>query len=120
VGRHLRADHHSPLTADQGLPPCTPGLNPVEGIWSLLRRGFLVNGAFADADHLVQTVRHGLRKIQYRPQLIDGYLAATGLTTDITNSTRVAASGIFLRRPGSHRTAYLLGVVAMRRLWFLV
>jgi transposase len=63
------------------LPSYAPDLNPVEGIWSLLRRGFLANVAFADPDHLVRTVRRGLRKIQYRPQLIDGCLAATGLTT---------------------------------------
>ncbi|MFK3735770.1 transposase [Streptomyces sp. NPDC088090] len=62
------------------LLPYTPDLNPVEGIWSLLRRGFLSNVAFADLDHLVRTIRRGLRKIQYRPQLIDGCLTATGLT----------------------------------------
>jgi transposase len=56
------------------LPSYAPDLNPVEGIWSLLRRGFLANVAFADPDHLVRTVRRGLRKI-------DGCLAATGLTT---------------------------------------
>ncbi|GAA3058278.1 hypothetical protein GCM10020229_82420 [Kitasatospora albolonga] len=47
---------------------------------SLLRRGFLSNVAFADPDHLVRTVRRGSRKIQYRPQLVDGCLAASGLT----------------------------------------
>ncbi len=62
------------LTVHQ-LPPYAPDLNPVEGIWSLLRRGFLSDVAFADPDHLLRTVRRGLRKIQYRPQLIDGCLA---------------------------------------------
>ncbi|GAA0673946.1 hypothetical protein GCM10010193_28430 [Kitasatospora atroaurantiaca] len=61
------------------LPPYAPDLNPVEGVWSLLRRGFLSNVAFADPDHLVRTVRRGLRKIQCRPHLIDGCLAETGL-----------------------------------------
>nr|WP_236653720.1 transposase [Streptacidiphilus melanogenes] len=61
------------------LPAYAPDLNPVEGIWSLLRRGFLANVAFTDPDHLVRTVRRGLRKIQYRPHLIDGCLAETGL-----------------------------------------
>ncbi len=42
------------------LPPYTPDLNLVEGVWSLLRRG--------------------LRHIQYRSYLIDGCLAETGLT----------------------------------------
>lgn len=62
------------------LPSYAPDLNPVEGIWSLLRRGFLANVAFADPEHLVRTVRRGLRKTQYRPHLIDGCLTGTGLT----------------------------------------
>ncbi|WP_422399151.1 hypothetical protein [Streptomyces netropsis] len=36
--------------------------------------------AFTDVDHLIQTVRSGLRKIQYRPHLIAGCLTETGLT----------------------------------------
>ncbi|MFJ8827661.1 IS630 family transposase, partial [Streptomyces sp. NPDC102467] len=56
-----------------------PDLNPVEGVWSLLRRGPLANAAFADADELSRTLRRGLRQLQYRPDLIDGCLAGTGL-----------------------------------------
>ncbi|MFQ6148816.1 transposase, partial [Streptomyces seoulensis] len=62
------------------LPPYAPDLNPVEGIWSLLRRGWLSNVAFHTPDHLVQRIRRGLRHIQYRSELIDGCLAETGLT----------------------------------------
>ncbi|MEU8117006.1 transposase [Micromonospora sp. NPDC048947] len=62
------------------LPPYAPDLNPVEGIWSLLRRGWLSNVAFSTPDHLIQRIRHGLRHIQYRSHLIDGCLAETGLT----------------------------------------
>ncbi|MFE2945409.1 transposase [Streptomyces sp. NPDC059255] len=62
------------------LPPYAPDLNPVEGIWSLLRRGWLSNIAFSTPEHLVQTIRRGLRHIQYRSHLIDGCLAETGLT----------------------------------------
>ncbi|MFJ3174905.1 hypothetical protein ACIPJK_29495 [Streptomyces roseus] len=51
-----------------------------------MRSGFLANVAFAGQGHLVRTVRRGLREIQYRPQLIDGCLAAR-LTTDIASST---------------------------------
>ncbi|WP_420712620.1 IS630 family transposase [Streptomyces sp. PsTaAH-124] len=61
------------------LPPYAPDLNPVEGIWSLLRRGWLSNVAFSTPEHLVQTIRRGLRHIQYRSHLIDGCLAETGL-----------------------------------------
>ncbi|MEV4384091.1 transposase [Streptosporangium sp. NPDC049644] len=61
------------------LPSYAPDLNPVEGIWSLLRRGFLSNIAFTSPEHLISTIRQGLRTIQYRSDLIDGCLAGTGL-----------------------------------------
>ena len=55
-------------------------MNPVEGVWSLLRRGPLANTAFTDPDHLERTLRRGLAHIQRRPDLIDGCLTGTGLT----------------------------------------
>jgi hypothetical protein len=55
---------------------------PTEGIWSVLKRGVLANLAAASFTHLVQVIRHGLKKIQYRPGLIEGCLAGTGLTLD--------------------------------------
>ncbi|MER5218153.1 IS630 family transposase [Streptomyces sp. NPDC002838] len=61
------------------LPPCAPDLNPVEGIWSVLRRTVLVNRAFADPDDLITAVRRGLRQFQYRPDVLDGCLTGTGL-----------------------------------------
>ncbi|NRQ40910.1 IS630 family transposase, partial [Nonomuraea sp. NN258] len=57
------------------LPPYAPDLNPVEGIWSLLRRGWLSNVAFSTPEPLVQRIRRGLRHIQYRSELIDGCLS---------------------------------------------
>jgi transposase len=62
------------------LPAYAPDLNPVEGIWSLLRRSSQANTAFTDPDHLMRTLRHGLRQIRYRSNLIDGCLPETGLT----------------------------------------
>jgi transposase len=59
------------------LPAYTPELNPVEGIWSLLKRA-IANSA-ADLNGLVRIVKRKLKKIQYRPHLIDGCLAGTGL-----------------------------------------
>jgi hypothetical protein len=77
----------------QSFPAGTPRQNQaVEGIWSVLKRGVLANLAVASFGHLVLVIRHGLKKIQYRPGLIKGCLAGTGLTldqiehpTDITN-----------------------------------
>ncbi|MEV0504830.1 transposase [Streptomyces spectabilis] len=62
------------------LPSYAPDLNPVEGVWSLVRRSAQCNTAFTEPDHLIRALRRSLREIQYRPELIDGCLAATGLT----------------------------------------
>jgi DDE superfamily endonuclease len=94
---HLRAELRA-FTGAQAwlrvfrLPGYAPDLNPVEGIWSVLKRGVLANLAVASFAHLVQVIRHGLKKIQYQPGLLEGCLAGTGLTLepaehpmDITN-----------------------------------
>jgi hypothetical protein len=39
----------------------------------------LGNLAVASFAHLVQVIRHGLKKIHYQPRLIEGCLAGTGL-----------------------------------------
>ena len=51
-----------------------------KGTWSLLKRS-MVNFAGADPDGLVRIIKRTLKKIQYRPHLINGCLAATGLRT---------------------------------------
>ncbi|GAA0420585.1 hypothetical protein GCM10010357_47390 [Streptomyces luteireticuli] len=79
-GLHDFVARHDWITVFQ-LPSYSPDLNPVEGIWSLLRRSSQANTAFTDPDQLVRSLRHGLRGIQYRSRLIDGCLIATGLRT---------------------------------------
>jgi hypothetical protein len=54
---------------------------PTEGIWSLLKRA-MANFAAADLDGLVRIIKRKLTKTQCRPHLIDGCLAATGLTIE--------------------------------------
>ncbi|MFI2242530.1 DDE endonuclease, partial [Streptomyces chrestomyceticus] len=56
-----------------------PDLNPVEGLWSILRRTTLANRAFADPEDIITAVRRGLRQLQYRSDVIDGCLTGTGL-----------------------------------------
>ena len=65
------------------LPAYAPDLNPAEGIWSLLKRA-MANFAAADLNGLVRIVKRKLKKIQYRPHLIDGCLAATGLKIELS------------------------------------
>jgi hypothetical protein len=62
------------------LPSYAPDLNPLEGIWSVLKGGVLANLAAASLAHLLQVIRRGLKKIQYQPGLIEGCLAGTGLS----------------------------------------
>ncbi|MFE1198124.1 transposase [Streptomyces olivaceoviridis] len=61
------------------LPAYAPDLNPQEGIWSLVKRD-LGNLAAADLGEITRAVKHRLKKIQYRPDLIDGCLVGTGLS----------------------------------------
>jgi transposase len=71
------------------LPSYAPDLNPAEGVWSLLKRS-LADFAAADLDHLVKVTKRNLKKVQYRPHLIDACLAETGLIiepSDTTSST---------------------------------
>ncbi|MFH8717551.1 transposase [Streptomyces zaomyceticus] len=60
------------------LPPYAPDLNPVEAVWSLVRRA-MANTAFETPEDLDRKLRRELRKIQLRPHLIDGCLTATSL-----------------------------------------
>lgn len=68
------------------LPPYAPDLNPVEGAWSVLKRGVLANLATVSFAHLLRVIRHGLKKIQHCPGLIEGFLAETGLVLDLTGT----------------------------------
>ena len=54
---------------------------PTEGIWSLLKRS-IANFAAAGLDGLIRIIKRKLKKIQYRPHLLDGCLAKTGLTIE--------------------------------------
>jgi DDE superfamily endonuclease/Homeodomain-like domain len=65
------------------LPAYAPELNPVEGIWSSLKRS-PANFTKHGIDQLAALIKTRLKRMQYRPGLIDGLLAKTGL--DLTLS----------------------------------
>jgi transposase len=60
------------------LPAYAPELNPVEHVWSHVKRG-LGNLLVRGIDQLVVVVKNRLKWIQYRHELIDAFLAHTGL-----------------------------------------
>jgi transposase len=60
------------------LPGYAPELDPTEGVWANLKNG-LGNLAARSVDDLARIVRTGLKRMQYHPDLINGFLAETGL-----------------------------------------
>jgi hypothetical protein len=47
----------------------------------------LANRAFTGPAQLLQVIRHGLRKIQYQPGIIEGCLAGIGLSLEPDGTT---------------------------------
>jgi DDE superfamily endonuclease len=60
------------------LPAYPPDLNPVEGLWSHLKRS-LANLSKQSLDQLTALIKTRLRRMRYRPGLIDGFIARTAL-----------------------------------------
>jgi hypothetical protein len=60
------------------LPPYAHELNPVELVWSHLKRS-LANLAKRNLAQLTALVKTRLKRMQYRPALLDGFLASTRL-----------------------------------------
>jgi len=60
------------------LPPYAHELNPVELVWSHLKRS-LANLAKRNLAQLTTLVRTRLKRMQYRPALLEGFLASTHL-----------------------------------------
>ena len=60
------------------LPPYAHELNPVEPLWSHLKRS-LANLAKRDLAKLTALVKTRLKRMQYRPGLLGGFLASTRL-----------------------------------------
>ncbi|MBW6439259.1 transposase [Actinoplanes hulinensis] len=60
------------------LPGYAPELNPAEGVWSHIKRG-IGNLVACTITQLAAIVRSRLKSLQYRPALLDAFLAETGL-----------------------------------------
>ncbi|MCX4515987.1 transposase [Streptomyces sp. NBC_01619] len=63
------------------LPAYSPDLNPVEWVGAHVKRS-LANLAVVALDRLETLVRNRLKRLQYRPDTLDGFIAGTGLTLD--------------------------------------
>ena len=79
MGRFVSS--HPDWLTEVRLPAYAPDLNPAEGAWANMKNG-LGNLAVRDVDQLAAVIKNRLKRIQYRPQLIDGFLAQTGLSLE--------------------------------------
>ena len=61
------------------LPAYAPDLNPVEAVWSHVKRS-LANLSAGSLARLEALVRNRLKSLQYKPGILDGFIAETGLT----------------------------------------
>ena len=60
------------------LPPYASEFNPVESVWSVLKRS-LANLVKRNISELTVLAKTRLRRMQYRPGLLEGFLAGTRL-----------------------------------------
>ena len=63
------------------LPPYAPDLNPTEHVWSHVKRN-LGNLIVHGIDQLAAIAKNRLKRIQYRPELIDAFFIHTGLNLE--------------------------------------
>ncbi|QJS99682.1 IS630 family transposase [Streptomyces asoensis] len=68
------------------LPAYAPELNAVEYLWAHVKHS-LANLAGVALDRLAALVRNRLKRLQYRPDVLDGFLAGTGLAIDLPPSS---------------------------------
>ncbi|GAA3289663.1 hypothetical protein GCM10020295_02080 [Streptomyces cinereospinus] len=55
--------------------------HPVEWVWAHVKRS-LANLAVIALDRLKTLVRNRLKRLQYRPETLDGFITGTGLALD--------------------------------------
>ena len=81
VMRTMLHAHQDWLTVVQ-MPSYAPDLNPVEGAWSTMKNSLGNLGSCSTPHRLAAIMKNRLKRIQYRPALIVGFLAQTGLSLE--------------------------------------
>jgi len=81
VMRTLLGAHRDWLTVIQ-MPSYAPDLNPAEGAWSNMKSSLGNLGSCGTPHRLAAIMKNRLKRIQYRPALIDGFLAQAGLSLE--------------------------------------
>ena len=79
MGAFIQA--HPDWLTEVRLPAYAPELNAAEGVRANMKNG-LGNLMARDVDQLAAVMKNRLKRIQYRPALIEAFLAQTGLTLE--------------------------------------
>jgi putative transposase len=74
-------DAHADWLLIYRFPAYAPEINLAEGVWACLRDK-LLNLAVSSIDQLTLIIRSKLKQMQYRPVLLDGFVAETGLALE--------------------------------------
>jgi transposase len=69
-----------PHLATEFFPPYAPELNPIEYVWSYLKRNPLANLAFFDVDALTATARRHSRSLQRQSDLLRSFVRHSPLS----------------------------------------
>ncbi|GHI10263.1 DDE endonuclease [Streptomyces cellostaticus] len=64
------------------LPACAPEPKAVESLWAHVKRSFAYLAGVA-LGRLETLVRNRLKRLQYRPDVLEGFLTGTGLSLDL-------------------------------------
>lgn len=81
VAMRAFVDAHSDWLSVYTLPSYAPEINPVEGVWAHLKSS-VGNLAACGLDPLAALLKTRLKRLQYRPTCLTGFLAETGLTLE--------------------------------------
>lgn len=80
VVQHFKAANRSWLTTER-FPAYAPELNPVEYLWSALKTRDTANCSPHTLADLDRRIRHGVRRLRRRSDVLTGCLRASGLFT---------------------------------------
>lgn len=96
------------------LPPYAPELNPVEGVWSHLKRS-LANLTEHNLDQLTAQVKTRLKRVQYQRGPTEGLMAKKDSTSNRRDQLKISGGTAMTRAltrvvliPGSSRNSTVL------------
>ncbi len=80
-GQVQQPNNHAPHLRQRSENPSSHRVRAVLARYRHMKRA-MANFAVTGVEHLLAVAKNRLKRIQYRPELLDGFLAQTGLSLD--------------------------------------